>query len=291
MKKAVSYLVILFMFITCLSVSVKAQERKLANWDKSVIECKTTSEYELILDEIDKYETKMVNSALNIKDVEKYVELLKIKSDYIDYIYKLKETPLAELINNNFTNEQISAMKNFDGSDEMAIKASAYVSISAGSLEATEDLHGVRFSWTWFGRPALSGVFIHDKIAVRWQAYNEKSMYIGSEGNRKTNVLVRYGNTREEIDYVSQYDNSVEAEFALDGYDNGKIEFAKSGYFDVYVEPLLNSNTNISGVEFEFFYTHAIFEDIGISSNFPAGIGINVDLGEEISYKTYTTRA
>ena len=84
---------------------------------------------------------------------------MKERKEYQDYIYKLKELSETELIDLNFDNNQINAIKNFDGSDEMATRASATISatlkLTKFNYTASDNrTHAsATFSGSWKGTP------------------------------------------------------------------------------------------------------------------------------------------
>lgn len=81
------------------------------------------------------------------------------RKQYLEYIYKLKNLPESELANLSFDNVKIKAIKNFDGSDEMAARASATVSATLKLTKFNYKASDKRthasatFSGSWKGTP------------------------------------------------------------------------------------------------------------------------------------------
>lgn len=77
------------------------------------------NEFDGLLEKIDQSKTT---------EERQYYESLK--EEYKDHVYLLKSTSVSELKKLNFNEEQIKAIKQFDGSDELAALSSAYVAAS-----------------------------------------------------------------------------------------------------------------------------------------------------------------
>lgn len=113
-----------------------------------------TSEYGAIVNSLEKLHSK--GARINSAEVAKVLERRK---EYLDYIYKLKELSVNELAEMTFNDEQIYAIKNFDGSDEMATRASATVSatlkLKKFNYTASDNrTHAsATFSGSWTGTP------------------------------------------------------------------------------------------------------------------------------------------
>jgi len=113
-----------------------------------------TSEYGAIMDSLTKLRSKGVR--VNSSEVSKVLERRK---EYHDYIYQLKKLSVEELTEMTFNDEQIYAIKNFDGTDEMATRASATVSatlkLTKFNYTASDNrTHAsATFSGSWTGTP------------------------------------------------------------------------------------------------------------------------------------------
>lgn len=118
------------------------------------------SEYGAIMQKLTDYKRSKTKgiSSFNSQDDE-LLEIMKERKEYQDYIYKLKELSETELIDLNFDNNQINAIKNFDGSDEMATRASATISatlkLTKFNYTASDNrTHAsATFSGSWKGTP------------------------------------------------------------------------------------------------------------------------------------------
>ena len=126
------------------------------------------SEYGAIMEELKMSQQKAerVSSYANVKEVNKAFEKRK---EYHNYIYQLKDLSKDDLIDMNFNNSQIEAIKNFDGSDELAVQASASVS---ATLKLTQFKYtssdkrthaSATFSGNWVGTPLYKKV---DSIGI-----------------------------------------------------------------------------------------------------------------------------
>lgn len=119
-----------------------------------------TSEYGAIMQRLANYKVKKARSIVNYdSNQEELLEILKKRKEYHDYIYELKELPESQLVDMTFDDDQIDAIKNFDGSDEMATRASATISASLTLTQFNYTASDNRthasatFSGRWNGTP------------------------------------------------------------------------------------------------------------------------------------------
>lgn len=126
-----------------------------------------TSEYGAIYSKLKNMQQQQLMKH-NFSDDE-LVEVLEESKNYHNYIYELKEKPRDDLVKMNLNDTQIDAIKTFDGTDEKALLASAYVSASlkltkfkyVSSKNRTEA--SATFSGKWVGTPLYK---MQDTIAI-----------------------------------------------------------------------------------------------------------------------------
>lgn len=243
-----------------------------------------TSEYEILLEEINSAsKTRLQSYKLN--------QLKQLKSEYIERLYSYKMLSVDELKLMNYTDEQIEAIKSFDGSDELATMASAYVSVSAATMSKTSSLHGVRFSWHWMGTPFFSGPGVTDGVSVRWQSSNPNSVEITTNVHANTQVYVRYDNNKiNQTIKKDNVDRYAEAKFSMNGSNGqGGVGTALSGVFDIYVTIPSGTSGTIAHTNYRFVYAHSTISFNGISFSYPAGISIDVSGGKIETTKDWET--
>ncbi|WP_071441450.1 hypothetical protein [Traorella massiliensis] len=109
------------------------------------------------------------HSVLNVETLEKYHDLTASIAKYKEKIYDLKLKDDSFFKAYNYTDSQIYAIKNYDGSEEMTIQAASYVignlsltSFNYNSSRNTTSIHA-KATATWIGRPMFN---LKDKIAV-----------------------------------------------------------------------------------------------------------------------------
>lgn len=242
------------------------------------------SEYEVLLEEI--------NIASKAKSqTYKLNKLMQLKTEYIEKLYYYKTLNIDQLKLMNYTDEQIEAIKSFDGSDELATKASAYVYVSAATLSKTSTLHGVRFSWHWMGTPFFSGPGVTDGVSVRWQSSNPSAEEITTNVHTNTKVYVKYDNNKIyqtiKKDNVARY---AEAKFSMNGSNGqGGVGIALSGVFDIYVTLPSGTSAIIAHTNYRFVYAHSTLSFGGLSFSYPSGISIDVTGGTIESTKNWET--
>ena len=251
------------------------------------VETKVINEYQSILNQLDSFSKRSTYSLYSDDEIFDYIKLVELKNTYKEYIYSLKELSTEELKSQNYTDVQINAIKNYDGSDEMTLAASAYVNVSVATLSHTSTKHGVRFGWSWIGTPLLTGFSSSDGVAVRWDSCNEKAVKIKTILASGTNAYVRYGSTKKTLSYTYKATSqSVEAKFVIGGLDGTDLSFASSGVFDVYVELPSSSTGKIAYTGFDFSYAHVTLTVNSVNFSYPLSGGIEISAGEEMTYKT-----
>ena len=100
-------------------------------------------------------------------------ELKNAIDKYPSFIYNMKELSINQLKNRNYNNSQINAIKNYDGSEEMTVRASAYVtgtySITDYKYNSSENRTYAtgNATATWNGTPFFQLV---DQLAIALSA-------------------------------------------------------------------------------------------------------------------------
>lgn len=121
------------------------------------------NEFAGIVSKIESYKRKKY---LKSNDFKQYNQLLKAIDNYKDYIRSLNTLSDNELKEQNYTESQIFAIRNYDGSDEMTARAAASVT---GTLNKTEYKYNsstkktyltATFTVKWKGTP----IYKHDDI-------------------------------------------------------------------------------------------------------------------------------
>lgn len=124
------------------------------------------SEYGVL---VDKLNFAMVRQKQELGYNNDISGLLELRKEYHNYIYELKQKSKIELDCLNFNETQINAIKSFDGSDEKASRASAYIS---ATLKLTQFKYtssdkrthtSATFSGKWAGTPLYK---MQDSIAI-----------------------------------------------------------------------------------------------------------------------------
>ena len=280
-------ILIITMLISCLYIHNPIQAVE-TNQEDTVLKTNVVNEYNLLLDEINNLQYKMKLYTVD-SDYDKLSTLLNQKKQCIEFLYQQKCLPIEKLKQQNYTNSQIEALRNFDGSDKLAAAASAYVYTSGATISETSTKHGVRFSWHWMGTPALTGPAFTDGVAIRWQSVNASSIIIHTVKHADTNAFVRYGNSSKPLS-ITYYSASraVEAKFNMSGADGSELSWASSGVFDIYITLPSGTSTTINHTSFEFVYAHSyLTTSFNVSFSYPGSFGISVTTGEELCVKNW----
>lgn len=295
MKKNMNIFLSIMLFVLPLSFPVSIHANDVLT-DNDTIKTVVINEYQGLLDEIEECQKRAINYSLSssLNDYEQLTLLIEQKEYFIDFLYQQKQLSIDELKEKNYTDEQIDAIKNFDGSDAMAVAASAYVYVSGATMANTTTKHGVRFSWSWMGTPALAGPAITDGIAVQWQSVNRAAQPVQTVAHSDTNAFVRYGSTRKDLSittYVTQ--RAAEAKFCMAGADGSELSWASSGVFDIYVKLPTGTSTVIANTSYEFAYGHVtLIISPSISFSYKSiGIGISATSGTISTRKEWETVA
>lgn len=211
---------------------------------------------------------------------------IDLKENLREAVYSLQNMEIQDLEKMGYTNRQIEAIKNFDGSDEMLMRASAKLTFSMQIEKYTysnsDDLATakVKVSYEWSGTPAMK---MDDVLAFLW----DENFDIDLDSSYLT---VRYSNDYYGTSYSKTYDfverglNMAECVFPLHdskwygseliGHTglkgNGYLYFTKQEYIKVF---------KLYG---DYGHTGVHVGSPGISvGNSSVGAGINFTVGTD----------
>lgn len=207
------------------------------------------------------------------------------KLAYQYHMHFLSSLPMHQLRQFNYDDEQIYAIKTFNGSKQMMQQSSPYIYVSAGNMVNDAYCHGVRFSWTWFGKPVLTGPSVNDGIVVSWRSYNSNDQEISSSLTTHK-VKLRYGN--KDVFRIAEPNNLDHVTYLLFNM-NGPAEstsYGHSGYFDVTVST--NNKVEIKRTEFKFYYGHSNSVVNDVSFRFEDCFDIRVIDGAKMAEKKWS---
>lgn len=204
---------------------------------------------------------------------------------------QLSEEQLAGL---GYTDEQISILKQYDGSTITAnspiLKASASCTGTASKVSTSTSKIAFKYSWSWSSAP----VYMHtDKVAVKWQAYNSNSSAIDVTNKQSTSVNYywmngKYNTAKSISTPTLSTFNGCSANIPVQEPKelNGEANFiwAKSGSTTV---TLSKSNSNISYIKFSGSYGHLQLS-IATSISVDVGAGISISFSPNSVTKTAT---
>lgn len=232
-------------------------------------------------------QTETVNEYLKLKELNKksdsslrtigystqdITKIREYKDLFIENIESLNELTDDVLLELGYDNEQVNIIRNFDGSEEQMVRASATCSVtrSKGSFyyDSTNKATNlvVNFSFKWTGAPVFRGT---DIMAVS----NGEKMYFHS--NSYLNVSYAPLNSSgvsssKKISATLDGSGNTGASFKFKVLGNNGLTYAKSGSGKVYLH---RSNANITQVGVGVKYGHSTVS-LSPSVSFPAGVSI-----------------
>ncbi len=182
-KKILSIILSGVCFLTISSTPINAKDEDLMKYAPSPKSVEI-NEYESIIEELNKYENAIKEKKLlSTVELDNYENLKNIKNDYPNFIYKQKELSIEELISQNYTDDQIQAIKNYDGSEEMTLRASASVSatlkLTKFTYKSSENrtYASAKFTGHWNGSPSQK---FQDSIGIGITGSNARFARLGS---------------------------------------------------------------------------------------------------------------
>ena len=182
MKKAAKTLICIalsfFLQMNITHIQASEDERNLTdNINKTTAKTTAHNEFESLYNQINEIENTFPHIVFTPEGMDAYAALLVERDAYKNFIYSLNDRSDEELKYWNYTDEQINAIRNYDGTDEMTLLASATVT---GILQITNYTYNsstnkttatLKYLGSWNGEPFFKTI---DTIGV---AFN------GSEAN------------------------------------------------------------------------------------------------------------
>lgn len=185
------------------------------------------NEYQGITDRIEDLETQVFTRGVySAEEQKEYNELIKSRNSYKDYIYSMKELDEDVLKNKyKYNHDQINAIKNYDGSEEMALRASAYI-VAALSVKSfwysssdNKTYTYVTFSGHWEGTPfekqqdSIAIAVVGDSGNFQQTSYWNEIIHSNGTVFRNTNsyyypmlgVAYKFGITQTSLDIFRQF--------------------------------------------------------------------------------------
>ncbi|MBS4539182.1 hypothetical protein GOQ27_11965 [Clostridium sp. D2Q-11] len=127
-----------------------------------------------------------------MKELSKKLSKEDLIKEYKDKIYSLKEWKVKELKSVGYTDKQIDAIKNFDGSEEMMIAAATTVDVNIGLRNINSSYQGTTVDVIAdFNSQGIQSNWFMDIFAVTWSSpltvvSNTGTVrYVNSNGNSK----------------------------------------------------------------------------------------------------------
>ena len=166
--------------LICSFASAKAETFTLNEQNSIQGESKAVyiNEYQSLVEKKAAYEKKVIQRiTLSENETEEYNQIVDSISNYPNYIYSLQNLSEDELKAKHYTDAQIDAIMNYDGSEEMTIRASAYVSATLTcndfyySSSDNRTYITATFSGKWVGDPMFR---FQDTIGIGFVGSNAK---------------------------------------------------------------------------------------------------------------------
>lgn len=206
-------------------------------------------------------------STQDIKEIRTYKEKFKKNID------DLNELSNSDLLGLGYDSEQVNIIRNFDGSEEQMIRASATCTVSRSKHSFSYDNINkitnlvVNFSFKWNGAPLFRGT---DLMAVS----NGEKMYF----NNNSYLNISYAplnssgvSSSKKILASIDGAGNTGASFKFKVLGNNGLTYAKSGQGKIY---LYRKNADIKQVGVGVKYGHSTVS-LSPSVSFPAGAGIS----------------
>ena len=233
-------------------------------------ETETINEYLKLKELNKKSESKLREIGYSDQDIKQIREYKEAFSENIDELNELSNEFLSGL---GYDNEQINIIRNFDGSEEQMIRASATCTVTRSKDSFYYDKTNkatnlvVNFSFKWNGAPLFRGT---DLMAVS----NGERMYF--HNNSYLNVSYQPLNSSgvsssKKISASIDGAGNTGASFKFKVLGNNGLTYAKSGQGKVYLH---RKNEDIKQVGVGVTYGHSTLS-ISPSVSFPASAGIS----------------
>lgn len=294
MKKIISFTLILSMFFCNISTLAFASDVKDQTYkDQTYI----INEYEILEKAYEDYKEILSNndihllntnniinnsteenkedSANNYQNFIKGLESLEnYKEEYINKIYNLQNYTIEELKAIGYDEDQIDAIKNFDGSHEMLMRAATQVSVEVGIRNLNQSYNGTTLDIIAdFNCKGIQSNWFNDIFAVVW---SQPLTYVSGKGY--VEYRDTYGTTsssttiRHTPESSSLYGRQIT--FPKNKHIDNKSKYVFAGSMILN----LKSNTMVYDIATLAQYGYNSFNPVpGVS--FPGALSISFDNG------------
>ena len=267
-------------FSLCIVSPVKAESA--SDMQHPVSFC--SNEYQSLLNEYDRLSKEALVKP-NTANVSQVTSLKASIESYPSYIYSLQSKSYEELKQFNYTDSQISAIKDYNGSEQMTIAASATVSgsvsLSSRSYNSSSNKTTARVTATvrWNGVPFVKS------------ADTFSTALAGSSANfMRTSSSLRVVYPTSGTVYGSNYSVTLGAgvSYKFGIADASGVFSSATLTYDAIAEG------NVTAIGFGAAYSHAVtsgLSSIGISIGVSGvGISFSANLGNDLMWQYASTR-
>lgn len=259
-KKFLSTLLSGVCLLTISSTPINANDEDLMKYapaPKSI----EINEYESLVQECNEYENyiKENKQLLTNEEIENYNNVKDIKNKYHDYIYEQQKLSVDELKSQNYTDEQIQAIKDYDGSEEMTLRASASVSATLKLTKFTYKSSEKRtyasatFTGHWNGSPFVKN---QDTIGIGITGSNARFARVGSSNYVKHADGTMYYNT------ANKYHSMIGMSYKF-GIANQNLKMIKE--FSMTYHALADGKVTVLDYGAAYIHHYQTISNIGIS--------------------------
>lgn len=236
---------------------VKAQELGDVQAEEIII-CK--DEYTMLLDEAKNYESKQKSaSTMSTEENARYVEVKNAIENYPNFIYQQQKLSDEELKAQHYTDQQIAAIRAFNGDESLIPLASASVSATLSATEfnynssSNRTYLAIRLTGRWSGTPAIRS---QDTVALRVGGTTSNYIETSSSGRVTfdNGIVLTNLNTLGQTNgrlfkFGMQYNGSTmrSFQFTYRGFGDGKM--TGSSYAAAYAHATILANVDF-GIDF-----------------------------------------
>lgn len=239
-------------------------------------ETETVNEYVKLRDLSRKNDSALKKIGYSTEDIK---EIRDYKNQFRKHINTMNKLSNKELTGLGYDNEQINIIRNFDGSENQMIRASAKCTVTRSKSSFTYTTSTktskltVNIGFKWSGAPIFRGT---DLMAV----YNGEQMYYTSDSYLKISYypLNSSGASSTKTVKAKIHDaGNTGASFSFKVLGNSGLSYAKSGSGKVY----LTKKKKLSEVGVGVKYGHTTIKLGSPGVSFPLGVGITFERGIE----------
>lgn len=263
------------------SIKVEAND-KITFKDIEVVE---TNEFLSVINEKEKLVDEMNTGIVTIDKLEYYSTLCQMEEEIKNHIMSLKTLSVDELKEYNYTDEQITAIKKYDGSYELTVAASAYVSASmtktaySYNSSTNKTTFSARFTGQWVGSPAFKSI---DEIGIAVGGSEAGFSTLSSS----TTVYYNDGSSTKQYGKRDYFGGSVHQIYLTS--TNGNASFMKS--YSMSITLVAGGKVSVAGLAADYvhqsisFGTGLSISVSGIAPSFSIGTGWSEEFYD---YKTF----